>query len=151
MLDRTEGRRRAALRRSLEEEWLYATDLPLCVGKEAAADFQRRAEQAGWQTKQAGNWILLDRETADMPEGGYAGPFGEEARSCLSLLNRHEPETADSGKIEKRMLIRAGEEGADAYEAACGRIHREWAARLREGRKLPDISKTFFTGGKEEC
>ena len=42
--------RPAALRRSLREDYLYATDLPQIADESAIADFRTRAESAGWRT-----------------------------------------------------------------------------------------------------
>ncbi len=145
MLGETACRRPPALRRSLKDEWLYATDLPLAAGEEEAAAFRKRAEERGWLTGRDGAWIQMTRESPEPPENGFDGPYGREAVCCASLLRRHTP-VAD-GTEERRirtMLIKAGEEGAEAYEQACGRVHREWAVRLRKKKALPKVSIRFF-------
>ena len=136
--------RPAALRRCRREEYLYTTDLPQTTGEEAAAAFIRRAETAGWRTEREGGWILLDRVPDEPPEGGFRGPYGPEAKCCASLLRRHPEAYRRSGEAERRRLIKAGEEGPEAYEKACGSLHREWAAFLRQGTALPDLALSFF-------
>jgi hypothetical protein len=50
----------------------------------------------------------------------------------------------EPGQRIEYLLIRAGEEGERAYEAACRQLHGEWAERLREKQKLPEVSVLFF-------
>lgn len=147
LLSRAESTRPPALRRSLQEEFLYATDLPQTASAATVASFCTEAETAGWQVRIADGWILMDR----IPEifAPRAEPDGPEARCCASLLKRHTERK--NGDREKRMLIKAAEEGAEAYERACGILHREWAAALRKGEKLPDLPDDYFTGGQKTC
>lgn len=142
LLARAGTARPAALRRSLREEFLYATDLPVIDGQAAAA-FAAEAEKAGWTVGEDGGWMQLDRTAGGRPEGAYGGPFGPEAGCCASLLERH-PERGTADRAAEHRLVKAGEEGFAAYEKACGEIHREWAARLRKGQLLPDLSELFF-------
>ena len=141
--------RPAVLRRSLRPDMLYATDLPQVTDGETVADFLQKAERAGWQTEAENGWILMDRIPEQPPENGFRGPCGPEARCCASLLTRHSGRNRPDGKRERRMLLKAGEEGTEAYEKACGQLHREWAAALRKREPLPDVAIQFFTGGKE--
>ena len=143
ILDGTDSFRPAALRRCTGEDWLYATDLPLAASEEAVGTFLRRAESGGWRTRKEAGWILLDRIPEMPPEDFYRGPFGPEARCCLSLLRRH-PDRKGSADHAIRILLKAGEEGADAYERACGILHREWAAALRMGEILPGVATIYF-------
>lgn len=134
-----------ALRRSLRGDFLYASDLPQAAGRDAVECFLRKAREAGWHAAETEGWIQLDRYPADPPElPGRAGP---EARCCAALLRRHTGPRRDSER-ERRMLLKAAEEGAGAWETACGRLHREWAADLRTHRPLPDLETCWFE--KEE-
>jgi len=148
LLRETDCFRPAVLRRSLKEDWLYATDLPQAAEEDATRDFVRRAEAAGWRTQITETWIQLDREVAAFPEGLTRPAGGTEAKCCLSLLERH-PEGGKNAAREKRRLIRAAEEGPEAYEKACAALHREWAAALRQREGLPDLSADWFGGEKD--
>ena len=143
ILDGTGSVRPAALRRCAREDWLYATDLPQAASEEETDAFLRTAEGIGWKTRKEAGWILLDRIPETPPEGFFSGPFGPEARCCLSLLRRH-PDRKGSADHVIRILLKAGEEGADAYERACGILHREWAAALRMGEILPGVATIYF-------
>ena len=143
MLDCTNSIRPAALRRCRQEDWLYATDLLQAASGEAVDAFLRTAESNGWRTRKETGWILLDRIPEIPPEGFFSGPFGPEARCCLSLLRRH-PDRKGNADHEVRMLLKAGEEGPDAYERACGILHREWASALRKGENLPGMATLYF-------
>ena len=143
MLDCTDSIRPAALRRCRQEDWLYATDLLQAASGEAVDAFLRTAESNGWRTRKETGWILLDRIPEIPPEGFFSGPFGPEARCCLSLLRRH-PDRKGNADHEVRMLLKAGEEGPDAYERACGILHREWASALRKGENLPGMATLYF-------
>ena len=143
--------RPAVLRRSLQEEYLYATDLPQIAEEETVTAFRRAAEDAGWQTAEQDGWIQLDRIPEVPPEDGFRGPFGREARSCGSLLRRHAETEKRNGNREKRMLLKAGEEGPEAYEKCCARLHREWAAALRKREALPEMDLSFFTEEQKSC
>ena len=146
LLDSAESDRPAALRRSRLEDWLYATDLPQAAQRKAVADFLRTAAETGWKTDERAGWILLDRTPEKPPEDGFRGPFGPEAACCANLLQRH-PGKRKNGDREARILLKAGEEGPDAYERACGSLHREWAAALRKGEALPDLAAEYFREG----
>ncbi len=141
--------RPAALRRSQREEFLYATDLPGAADTKAVELFLQTAAANGWRTETAAGWIQLDRECSEPPDGGEPGQTGPEAHCCASLLRRH-PGSGRSER-ERRMLIKAGEEGPEAYEKVCAQLHREWAEAMRKGEPLPDISLRFFEGGEQTC
>ncbi len=147
LLSRAESTRSPALRRSLREEFLYATDLPQTASAATVASFCTEAETAGWQVQVTDGWILMDRiPEIFVPE---EEPDGPEARCCASLLQRHTERK--NGDREKRMLIKAADESAEAYERTCGILHREWAVALRKGEKLPDVPGEYFTGGQGTC
>ena len=57
------------------------------------------------------------------------------------------PENRKDGTREKRLLIKADEEGREAFEKACRVLHREIAEALRKGDPLPDIPTDYL---KEE-
>ena len=166
LLAREETPRKPALRRSRRPEWLYTTDLPGLISDEALTAFQRRAEAAGWICEAAEGWLEMTRSVSTPPAGWFDGPWPPEASCCASLLQRHFPDgrANDSGKTACRAgrprrddsegrecenreaiaLIKAGEQGAEAYEKACAEIHREWAARLRRREPLPALDPAFF-------
>ena len=108
ILDGTDSSRPAALRRCRRENWLYATDLPQAASGEAVDAFLRMMESSGWRARQEAGWILLDRIPEMPPEGFFSGPFGPEARCCLSLLQRHPDRKGNAGHAI-RMLLKAGE------------------------------------------
>ena len=141
MLAASGGSRPAALRRSQRADCLYATDLPKAAEPEAVNDFLCLAGTAGWRAEKADGWIQLDKIPNDPPEPpGHAGP---EARCCAALLRQH-PEKRRNGDREKRILIKAAEEGAAARERACAALHREWAEKLRRHEGLPDLAENWF-------
>ena len=144
LLDRTPCARPAALRRSGAEGMLYATDLPRCAAPEETARFLGRAKAAGWEGYENADWIHLSRPVITPPEGWEQRAPGPEARCCRSLLLRHEDQLgpAENGMLTE--LVKAGEEGPAAHERLCARLHREWAARLREGKALPETDLRFF-------
>lgn len=144
LLAETGTKRPPALRRSLREAYLYATDLPQAAGAEEKDAFLRRAKAAGWTALEENGWIQMDKCPEGPPEtGGEAGP---EALRCASLLRRH-PEARQDSRREKRILIKTAEEGKAAREEACAALHREWAERLRKREGLPDLEEKWF---KEE-
>ena len=147
LLSETECIRPAALRRSLREDFLYATDLPQAAGRDAVRGFSSRARRAGWHTEEEDGWIQLEKPGAEPGDTGFGGPFGIEALACGNLLRRHPENRKDAGR-EKRLLVKAGEESPEAFEKACAILHREWAAALRQGEALPDLPEQIFTGGK---
>lgn len=138
------GSRQPALRRSRKNEWLYASDLPLLYHGNVPNVLQRALTGAGWEYSLEGNWLQLRKAASEPPADWYGGDFGPEAACCRSLLERHTGATAVPSDDIERALIKAGEEGRDAYEDACTAIHREWAARLRKGLPLPAVSKRYF-------
>ena len=141
-------RRKPAVRRSRQEEWIYVTDLPECASGERLESIRRKLEEAGWESLEEDGWMQLRKTVEEPPEGWYDGPFGPEAGCCGSLLRRHPECCEETDRRITYALIRAGEEGAEAYEAVCRRLHRDWAIRLRKGEKLPNISRLYFEGGK---
>ena len=136
--------RRAAIRRSLEEEWLYATDLPVLCSGEQLEVLQNRLCEAGWESRIINGWMQTRKASQEPPEGWFCGPFGPEAACCLSILERQESCDSTIPYREETILIRAGEEGAEAYAAACAMLHREGAEKLRMGKPLPSISTRYF-------
>ena len=144
------ARRQPALRRSTDPDWLYATDLPAAADESRADGLAGELEAAGWRTEVRGQWIFLDAEAAEPPEGWYEGEFGAEAERCASILERHadansrgEREGAEAGGIVRR-LIKAGEEGQGAYAKLCRDLHAEWAEKLRKKEPIPGIHPGYF-------
>ena len=144
----TDSVRPAILRRCKNEEFLYATDLPMAAEQKDVMLFVRKAENIGWRSEIQAGWILLDRIPAEPPENGFSGPYGPESKCCASILRRHSGQHKRDGTREKRMLIKAGEDNPDIYERTCAILHREWAEALRQGVDLPGLPVTFF--GEEE-
>ena len=133
-----------AIRRSLEQAWLYATDLPALYGGSIPDTVRAKLKSAGWETAPDGVWLQMRKPAPEPPEGWYTGTFGPEAACCRSLLDRHPSSADEMPDALQRMLIKAGEEGEKAYEDACRSIHHEWAERLRTGRPLPALSRRYF-------
>lgn len=143
LLAAPEGSRQPALRRSRLAGWLYATDLPVLYGGAVPDSMAESLKAAGWETDTENGWMQLRKPAPEPPDGWFNGPFGPEAACCLSLLARHNPGAGDP-EPAARSLIKAGEEGPDAYEAACAALHRDWAERLRQGEPLPAVSRRYF-------
>ena len=135
-----------ALRRSLQEEWLYSSDLPMICTEAGLEETERRLKEAGWETGREAGWLVLRKDVCTPPEDWFDGPFGPEAVCCRSLLARHPGRTPEGTAALQRRLIKAAEEGETAFESACGAIHREWAVLLRKREKLPEISPRYFGG-----
>ena len=123
LLDETECSRPAVLRRSRKEDYLYTTDLPQAASADAVTGFRRRAENAGWKTSAERGWVELDRIPETLPAGIIPDRTGTEARCCALILRMH-PESRRNGDREKRILLKAAEENAEAYETESGRRKR---------------------------
>ena len=149
MLACLETQRPAVLRRSRSEQWMYATDLPLIATGDALESFSRQARQAGWTTGTDGGWLQLDRPVREPLPGVIPKEWKScpEAACCRSLLERHREHLTVSDGQAERMLIKAGEEGPDAYEEACRKLHSRWAEALRTHHGIPDVHMSFFDGG----
>ena len=144
LLDNSGAQRKPALRRSLQEDWLYATDYPALCSGSMPETVMEKLETAGWETAPDGDWMQLRKPAGEPPEDWYEGNFGPEAACCLSLLERHAGTACGAPEAVQRTLIKAGEEGGKAYETACAELHREWAERLRRGEPLPAVSRRYF-------
>ncbi len=149
LLDVVPTVRPPALRRSLRDDALYATDLPAAADRETVEAFLRATGNAGWTARKTAGWIELDKAVRKPPRDGFHGPFGPEADCLLHLLRRHRPgenspEEKKAAAAAVRMLIKAGEAGPDAFEKACAQLHADWAVRLRTGLPLPDLDDSFF-------
>lgn len=151
ILSGTKTSRPAVIRRSKREEYLYVTDLPQIAGEDSVSNFLKKAEKAGWTAKTENGWIYLDCELKILPVNGFQGPFGTEARCCASLLGRHMDASKRNGNRERRILIKAGEEGPKAYERACTVLHREMASMLRNRVPLPDLEIFEIIKEEREC
>ncbi len=145
------SRRRPAIRRSMQEQFLYATDLPQIAEDSSVKQFIRMLCAAGWRAELSNGWLQLDKLSLFPPAGWYSGPFGAEAFCCMSILTRHRGQTIPSDGSVERLFIKAAETGPEKYEAACRKVHAEWAERLRMRKHIPDIHPDFFTGGETTC
>lgn len=134
------------IRRSLHDAWLYATDLPILFDGTVPDEAGRSLKALGWEYAPEREWLQLRKEAPEPPEDWFTGLFGKEAACCLSLLDRHAVQAGRDAATAQYRLIKAGEEGDRAYEAACAIIHREWAERLRQGLPLPAIDRRYFGG-----
>lgn len=150
ILSMTEADRPAALRRSRLEEFLYTTDLPQVASEDTIDVFCREAEKNGWRTKITGSWIQLDRLPDTVIPDFLPDRTCREAECCASLLQRNSGRRRN-GDREKRMLLKAAEEGPEAFGKVCGILHGEFAAALRKKEALPDIPAEYFRGGKQLC
>ena len=149
MLEGVKTKRPAVLRRSRSEQWMYATDLPLIASGDTLEFFSRQAHEAGWTTGTDGGWLQLDRTVREPLPGTIPQEWKScpSAACCRSLLERQrERLTASDGQAE-RMLVKAAEEGLDAYEEACRQLHSRWAETLRTHHGIPAVHMAFFYGG----
>ena len=149
MLENAETTRPAALRRSRSGDALYATDLPAAASEKETERFLTSVRASSWEAVRNSGWIELNRRVDAPPEGWTGFPDGSEAACCRSLVQRERNREAgtdreEAGQDAIRKLIKAGEEGTEAFDAVCGALHREWAARLRKGQGIPAIDIRFF-------
>lgn len=144
LLDDPKGYRNPAIRRSRDEAWLYATDVPGLNNGTVPDPLIHALTEHEWEYIQDGDWLLLRKAAPEPPEDWYDGPFGPEAACCLSLIERHQEKACEPSDAEQRMMIKAGEEGSRSYENTCAALHREWAERLRDGKALPFIDRRYF-------
>ena len=122
--------RSPALRRSLKEDWLYASDLPLCAEEAVLLQFREAASACGWETKVSENWLQLRKADPALPREWFPdSPRGESA--CLAELLRRHPELA-LDRRESIQLLKAREAGEEAWDRCCRQLHRELARKLRK-------------------
>ena len=140
------GSRQPVIRRSLQDAWIYATDLPALYDGPIPDTLLESLADAGWEYTQEQGWIQLRKAAPEPPEDWFSGSFGPEAACCMSLLERHPALTCEGTEAAQRKLIKAGEEGEKAYETACAALHRQWAERLRKGERIPKLSRYYFKG-----
>ena len=139
-----ETRRPPAIRRSLQEQYLYATDLPLAADDSAVDRFIELASGAGWQVSAEAGWLQLDRIITVPLSDWNTDQYGPESACCLTILRRNAGRLNPSDGTVERQLIKAADQGTDAYEVCCRKIHRDWAERLRTGNAIPDVHPGFF-------
>ncbi len=144
LLAGTPAYRKPALRRSQREDALYTTDLPGLVTEEELESFRRSLRSAGWRSELHQGWLELSPLRPAMPGNGFQGPYGNEAGCCRSLLIRNGNRDPEGCEQLIYRLIKAGETGADGFEACCAELHRQWAERLRKHQRLPQISEDCF-------
>ena len=138
-------RRPPALRRSGRDDFLFMTDYPIAADEMAVAQFVKAAAEEGWRVERDGDRLYLDRPAVFEAVGSLPDPVPE-ASCCLSLLKRHGNEAVPSDGSAERMLLKALDEGTDAYQKACRTLHVIWAALLRKGAALPKVDMRFFGG-----
>ena len=59
-----------ALRRSLQEEWLYSSDLPMICTEAGLEETERRLKEAGWETGREAGVSSLDGADSAAGNGG---------------------------------------------------------------------------------
>ena len=150
LLLRISSDRPPALRRSDDELFLYATDLPMVSSAEEVNRFILDLGGNGWTAGRKGDWILLKRNIYFPPDEMIPVP-GPEADCCLSLQLRQSKHLRQSDGAAELRLIKSAEQGRDEYERACRELHGRWSADLRMKRKIPQIDLLFFTGGLYRC
>lgn len=136
LLDGCGAARPPALRRAQDAAYLLATDAPSLLDEAALTRLCDALRTLGYDTALHGGWLLLDRALPlpDLPLLPASLPAGE-VGCVVSLLLRHPSDAADAADI--RALAKAAEMGAGALERICAGLHRDFAARLREGVPLP--------------
>ncbi len=140
--------RRPALRRSPRPDYLFSTDLPSFASPADCALFLERASALGWESVRLRGWLHLWKTSAPPPAGWFPpNPVGEAA--CLRALLRRHPGRADA-RDALILLLKAREEGPEAWESACRRLHQDFARRLREGASLPRLPMEEETTEEEE-
>ena len=137
-------KRTPAVRRSSMPEWIYATDILLLLNGDEQDSLLKELAGKGWEYREEHGWLQMRKSAPEPPEDWYEGSFGPEAACCASLLDRH-PSKGSEAETAQRVLIKAGEEGDNAYEAACRQLHQEWAEQLRRGDPLPVLSRKYFS------
>ncbi len=138
-----------ALRRSGQEEWIYATDIPVLLAGDEKERLEKKLQESGWEYTEKNGWLFLRKPAAEPPDDWYSGHFGCEASCCRSIQERHMGKPGHESETVQRILIKAGEAGEAAYEDACKELHRAWAESLRKGKGIPAVSLRYFGRGKE--
>ena len=143
-------RRKPAVRRASDDDWMFATDLPLAADEAGTERFVHLASADGWRVGRTENgWLLLDRPSLipGVTERTGALPPGE-AGALISLLERHPSDTADERAL--RAVAKAAEEGAAALDRLCARLHADWAEKLRGHEKLPGALLPYLCAAAKE-
>ena len=141
------SRRPPALRRSTSDHFLLATDFPMAADEQAVQRFLTLLYKSGWHAAVTGyGWILLDRAGTFDAADISVPPKTPESDCCLSLLRRHHGLLASSDGRAERMLLKALEEGTEAYGRVCETLHAEWAVLLRKHARIPAVDERFFGG-----
>ncbi|MBQ8160570.1 MAG: hypothetical protein IJ083_07420 [Clostridia bacterium] len=134
------GKRRPRLLRSRQEDYLFATDVPLFHGEEVIREKVVEYQALGWTVDMSGGWLLLKSlwRRPEVPEFDPGDAvFLTETQSLMQLLARH-----PLGEADMRLnhtLYRALDEGKEALEAWSLDTHISLAERLRTGEALPDL------------
>lgn len=144
ILEGTAFTRAPAVRRSFLEDWLYASDLPSLCTETALRVLETRLADAGWETMEEQGWLQFRKAAGEPPEPFPDGLPGPETACCRSLLARHPERENGFPMATVCQLIKAAEEGRNAYENTCAKLHRQWAERLRKGEALPAVSLRYF-------
>ena len=129
--------RQPALRRSRLPEALFDLDLPCCSEASDCLFFIQNAAKGGWQIWKSDGWLHVWRPDAPLPEGWWTESAAGEAACLRHLLSCHS--ASGDATLEIIRLLKAREQGAEAWEATCGELHREFSLRLRHHLPLPAI------------
>lgn len=136
LLDGCGATRPPALRRAEDAAHLLATDAPSLLDEVGITRLRKALHAQGYSTELVRGWLLMDKaltltENVQPPETLPAG----EAGCVISLLLRHPSDMLDTESV--RALAKASEMGIGALERVCAGLHRDFAARLRQGEALP--------------
>ena len=128
-------RRRPAVRRASQENWLFATDVPLLVHEGELARLLQSLESGGWHGELRDGWLYLAHA---LPKPVHR-PLHEPEGACgcvLSVLRRH-PESSAVPDELLYGLAKAAEQGTAKLEKYCETLHRQLAQQLRRRNPLP--------------
>ena len=139
-------RRFPSLRRSNREDSLFATDYPQAAEEPSVRLFICKAKNAGWHIVSDNGWLHLDR-TAVIEAADFPPIQTDQSACCLSMLYRNRFPILSDGTAE-RMILKALEEGTEAYNTACKKLHSAWAVSLRNHTGIPAVDPEFFGKGK---
>lgn len=127
-------RRRPALRRTDNPDFLLMTDLPQAASTQDVAAFAEGMRRLGWTVAEIPSWLLLDcpipAPLCRVPDS-YPGETG----CCLWILRQHPGGDAPPDML--RALVKAAEQGAPQVEKLCSAWHGQLAAMLRRHQPLP--------------
>lgn len=127
-------RRRPALRRTDNPDFLLMTNLPQAASPQDVAAFAQALRHLGWRVEEIPGWLLLDGPIP-VPACPAPASYPGEAGCCAWLLQHHPGGDAPLDML--RALVKAAEQGAPQVEKLCRAWHGQLAAMLRRHQPLP--------------